>query len=315
MLFRRFRSCLTFKRSALFSISASSASPLFHRDLKSPNVLITNTWQAKVSDFGMAKFDTSAIMSASNSTTSAGKGGLGSTKWKAPELFKFPRPNFNESCDVYSFGIVVWEVLTGLVPYKVVPNEALGGMVRYEKKRPEPMPEGKYGPLVQLMEQCWQQEPGARLTFRAIVDVLTPLQEKRRSGVQRDGSFQRKVKEQAKKEVEEETQKLREELEAEKRLMKAQLEQARREIEEEKRKAKDQAKKELGEERKNEEVRESGRLDVVGMGNFVIFLTNMRVLSSFFYFPDETSDRKEEEGGGGREEEEGGRGEAEEEGG
>lgn len=225
----------------------SRSPPLFHRDLKSPNVLITANWQAKVSDFGMAKFDTSAIMSASNSTNSAGKGGLGSTKWKAPELFKFPRPNFNESCDVYSFGIVVWEVLTGLVPYKAIPNEALSGMVLYKNERPEPMPEGKYGPLVQLMEQCWQQEPGARLTFRAIVDVLTPLQEKRRSGVQRDGSFQRKVKEQAKKEVEEETRKIkeqaREELEAEKRLMKAQLEQARREIEEEKRKLNDGAEK------------------------------------------------------------------------
>ena len=247
----------------------SRSPPLFHRDLKSPNVVITINWQAKVSDFGMAKADTSAIMSASNSMTSTGKKGLGSTKWKAPELvseevgkeggvggstvicltftllvaqFNHPPPTFSQWCDVYSDGVVMWELLTGLVPFDGIRNEALGGMVLYKNERPEPMPEDEGDGLVQLMQKCWEPKASARPTFNAIVKDLEPLQEERigsgsesfedeeavRNRLSRAESLQRKQNafEQEKAAFEEE-----------KRLTKAQLaEQARREIEEEKRK-------------------------------------------------------------------------------
>ena len=54
--------------------------PLLHRDLKSLNILVTNQWKAKVSDFGMAKANTSAIMSTATATKTADGGGLGSSK-------------------------------------------------------------------------------------------------------------------------------------------------------------------------------------------------------------------------------------------
>ncbi|GMI02414.1 hypothetical protein TrLO_g14151 [Triparma laevis f. longispina] len=144
--------------------------PLFHRDLKSLNILVTNQWKAKVSDFGMAKADTSAMMSSTNATKTAGGEGLGSSKWNAPEQLDYPPSTFNQACDVYSFGVVVWEVLTeldyppstfnqacdvysfgvvvwevltGRVPFDGIPNEALSAQVKYKKLRPEPSPEGQ----------------------------------------------------------------------------------------------------------------------------------------------------------------------------
>ena len=187
----------------------------------------------------MAKAETSAILTSANATRTGGRLGLGSTKWKSPELFKYPPPKFDQACDVYSFGVLVWEVLTGLIPFDGVPNEALSAMVRYEKQRPEPMPTGEEGlGLVQLMQMCWEQEAEVRPMFSAILEDLAPLQETRvgsvddeeelRSRLSRAESLQRKQNafEQEKAAFEEE-----------KRLMKAQLaEQARREIEEEKRK-------------------------------------------------------------------------------
>ncbi|GMH96392.1 hypothetical protein TrVE_jg1488 [Triparma verrucosa] len=210
----------------------SRSPPLFHRDLKSPNVLITINWQAKVSDFGMAKADTSAIMSASYSMASAGRRGLGSTKWKAPELFDHPPATFSQWCDVYSYGVVMWELLTGLVPFDRIPNETLGVMVLSKNKRPEPMPEDEGDGLVQLMQKCWEQKPSARPTFNAILKELEPLQEERigsgsesfedeeavRNRLSRAESLQRKQNA---------FQREKAAFEEEKRLLKQQAEQAR----------------------------------------------------------------------------------------
>lgn len=47
----------------------------------------------------------------------------------------------------------MWEVLTGLVPFDGIPNEALSAMVLYEKRKPEPSPEGEEEELVTLMQK------------------------------------------------------------------------------------------------------------------------------------------------------------------
>ncbi|GMI21401.1 hypothetical protein TrRE_jg2192, partial [Triparma retinervis] len=75
-----------------------------HRDLKSLNVLITLGWRGKVSDFGLAKKDTSKIFSNASANTSRGRA-LGTARWKAPEQFGRKKPPFNERSDVYSYGI------------------------------------------------------------------------------------------------------------------------------------------------------------------------------------------------------------------
>ena len=76
---------------------------IVHRDLKSPNILLDDKWNAKISDFGLTKFKQD-----SNSDIDQMAGSL---FWTAPEILGEEAP-FSEPSDVYSFGIVMWELLT-----------------------------------------------------------------------------------------------------------------------------------------------------------------------------------------------------------
>ncbi|CAM9347138.1 unnamed protein product, partial [Discosporangium mesarthrocarpum] len=100
-----------------------------HRDLKSPNVLLTHDWRAKaryITDFGLSR-TTTAITSTSTTHTSFMGGTLA---WTAPELLKGSGAYgaHSEKSDVYSFGVVVWEIAhpggkrpwAGLLPTEVM---------------------------------------------------------------------------------------------------------------------------------------------------------------------------------------------------
>ncbi len=72
---------------------------IVHRDLKSMNILLDQEWRAKISDFGMSRFlDSTKTMTR-----------CGSPAWEAPEILRAER--YTELCDVYSFAVIVVEML------------------------------------------------------------------------------------------------------------------------------------------------------------------------------------------------------------
>ncbi|KAF6041255.1 hypothetical protein EB796_000417 [Bugula neritina] len=132
---------------------------IIHRDLKSPNILIGHNDILKISDFGTSKefqeHERSMIMSFA-----------GTYAWMAPEVIK------NEPCsekvDVWSYGVVLWELLTGEIPYKDVDSTAIiwgVGSASLLLPIPEDMPEG----FKLLLKQCWSTKPRNRPTFRHIL--------------------------------------------------------------------------------------------------------------------------------------------------
>ncbi|XP_077257429.1 mitogen-activated protein kinase kinase kinase 13 wallenda isoform X5 [Temnothorax americanus] len=145
------------------------AHKIIHRDLKSPNVLIGQGEVVKISDFGTSR----QWNEISTKMTFAG-----TVAWMAPEVIR------NELCsekvDIWSYGVVLWELLSGEIPYKDVDSSAVMwgvGSNSLHLPIPTSCPEG-YGLLV---KQCWSAKPRNRPSFKLIemhlaiaaVDVLS----------------------------------------------------------------------------------------------------------------------------------------------
>lgn len=84
--------------------------PIFHRDIKSPNFLVTTDLTVKVSDMGLSKLAEDAA-----GGTISTAGGASNPRWLAPEVMQGEKGM--EKSDVYSFGVVLWEILTWQLPW------------------------------------------------------------------------------------------------------------------------------------------------------------------------------------------------------
>jgi serine/threonine protein kinase len=86
---------------------------IVHRDLKSPNLLVTGDWCAKVADVGLSRIvEDAAVTGRAHSATEI------NPRWLAPELFEGAPAS--PATDVYSFGLILWELLTWELPWASV---------------------------------------------------------------------------------------------------------------------------------------------------------------------------------------------------
>ena len=92
---------------------------IIHRDLKSLNVLLDSDLHAKISDFGLSKVK---LETSSTSTTTRTQ--AGTVRWKAPELFK-RKAVPTKASDVYSYGMVLWEITSRQIPFKDATSEVI----------------------------------------------------------------------------------------------------------------------------------------------------------------------------------------------
>ena len=132
---------------------------VMHRDLKSGNLLLDAAREhIKVGDFGVARrMDTSVDDSMTSET--------GTYRWMAPEVIRHGK--YDASVDVYSFAIVLWEMLTGQMPYGHLSPVQAASAVVHNNLRP-PIAAQMPANLVALMCVCWNHESRVRPTF----DVL-----------------------------------------------------------------------------------------------------------------------------------------------
>uniref|UniRef100_A0A6T7VVI0 Protein kinase domain-containing protein n=1 Tax=Pyramimonas obovata TaxID=1411642 RepID=A0A6T7VVI0_9CHLO len=136
---------------------------IIHRDLKASNLLIDENGVVKVADFGVSRVkDEKGIMTAET----------GTYRWMAPEIIEHRA--YGSAVDVYSFGITLWELLTGSVPYShLTPLQAAVGVVQ-KNLRPQ-IPDTCPPELAELITDCWQHEPHMRPDFSTIATKLAVL--------------------------------------------------------------------------------------------------------------------------------------------
>ncbi|MQL88171.1 hypothetical protein Taro_020724 [Colocasia esculenta] len=142
---------------------------IVHFDLKCDNLLVNlkdpQRPICKVGDFGLSKIKRNTLVS----------GGVrGTLPWMAPELLNGSSSKVSEKVDVFSFGIVMWEILTGEEPYANMHYGAIiGGIVSNTLRPTVPVtcdPEWR-----RLMEQCWAPDPVQRPSFTEIAGHLRAM--------------------------------------------------------------------------------------------------------------------------------------------
>jgi len=140
-------------------------SKIIHGDLKPANLLIDTNGQIKITDFGFSQFKKDHPIE--NATT------RGTLIWMAPE--KMLRRPFTEKVDVFSFGIILWEMVTKHKPYQNHSDPTtFCKAICYSKERPPLAPEIPTS-LQALMTSCWDDNPDKRLSFREIFYALNSI--------------------------------------------------------------------------------------------------------------------------------------------
>ncbi|KAL4196745.1 hypothetical protein AMTRI_Chr04g247750 [Amborella trichopoda] len=143
-----------------------NSTPLIvHRDLKSPNLLVDKNWVVKVCDFGLSRMKHNTFLS-SRSTA-------GTAEWMAPEVLR-NEPS-DEKCDVYSFGVILWELATMQQPWGGMNPMQVVGAVGFQHRRLD-IPDDMDPVLGDIIRKCWQTDPKLRPSFSEIMAALKPLQ-------------------------------------------------------------------------------------------------------------------------------------------
>ena len=129
-----------------------------HRDLAARNILVGDHMICKVADFGLARIIDEDIYEAHT-------GAKFPIKWTAPEAALYNR--FTIKSDVWSFGIVLYEIITyGRFPYPGMTNAQVLEALQQGYRMPRPM--GCPDKLYDVMLDCWKEEPASRPTFETL---------------------------------------------------------------------------------------------------------------------------------------------------
>ncbi|XP_066290314.1 receptor-interacting serine/threonine-protein kinase 2-like [Branchiostoma lanceolatum] len=148
---------------------------ILHCDLKSENILLDEEYHVKITDFGLSKWK-----SITGGTSIADQGTAGGTITHIPpESWEDINCKPDTPWDVYSYGVVLWEILTRKQPFEHAHNSAhieicvKGGQRPDEKLIPtEPQ---ECVAFTRLMRKCWSQTPADRPSFKDCVDSIDPI--------------------------------------------------------------------------------------------------------------------------------------------
>merc|ERR1712100_81536 len=151
-------------RSAILGLNYMHSQKIAHRDVKSPNLLVSDDLtQVKWCDFGLAR-----NRNEKESTMTDAQ--VGSVKWMAPEVMDPYQKSDGYAADRYAMGIIAWEVLTLEELYPKMNVGHIINFVLHRQKRP-PV-DGMSGKFRPLCEGLWKQNPAERISLADALKMI-----------------------------------------------------------------------------------------------------------------------------------------------
>ncbi|KAM7527213.1 hypothetical protein LguiB_030623 [Lonicera macranthoides] len=145
---------------------------IVHRDVKTENMLLDINRTLKIADFGVARVE------AQNPRDMTGE--TGTLGYMAPEVLD-GKP-YNRKCDVYSFGICLWEIYCCDMPYLNLSFAEVSSQVVRQNLRPE-IPRCCPSSLASIMRKCWDANPERRPEMEEVVSLLEAIDTSKGGGM------------------------------------------------------------------------------------------------------------------------------------
>jgi serine/threonine protein kinase len=175
----KFRLRILYEIAITMNFLHTNQPQILHRDLKTSNILLTeniigtnNECSIKINDFGLSKIFNS------NDVNKNGSDCIGTVQWMAPEVIK--KNKYTNKCDVYSFGIIMWEIATRKKLYDKMNQSQIIYKVCFQQGRPEMEEWEKFNSpngYRELMEKCWNDDEDNRPDFKEIVEEIKKIRE------------------------------------------------------------------------------------------------------------------------------------------
>jgi serine/threonine protein kinase len=143
---------------------------IIHRDLKPGNILMTDDGVAKISDFGLARCKYKTYLSTK-------KLDAGTVAYMAPECFNDKLGGVSTKCDIFSLGVILWELVSQSRPWAGLNEFQMIYQVTVEHARlAVPRDPDRCPPAMQdLIASCWVEQPNARPAAEEMQAVLERL--------------------------------------------------------------------------------------------------------------------------------------------
>ncbi|KYR00994.1 hypothetical protein DLAC_11513 [Tieghemostelium lacteum] len=138
---------------------------IIHRDLTSQNILIDQSGNAKIADFGISRFK--------NEIGDKTMTNIGNPRWRAPEVTKGEK--YSEKVDVFGFGMILYELVTRHVPFHQFEPVQASFKIAAGERPPFPDDLQLDQRWIQVIEKCWDHLPKNRPTFQQLLQVLQQL--------------------------------------------------------------------------------------------------------------------------------------------
>jgi serine/threonine protein kinase len=153
-------------------LSFLHANKIVHRDVKTENMLFLGGGDLKIADFGVARVEARDPREMTGATGTVG--------YMAPEVL-VGKP-YNRKCDVYSFGICLWEIYCCEMPFMDLSLADVSSAVVHKDLRPE-IPRCCPRDMALIMRRCWHANPAARPEMEEVVGMLEALDMKKGRGM------------------------------------------------------------------------------------------------------------------------------------